>query len=606
MQHTAIAAKEDVGTETRAFLGVERSVTGKRWRVRATDERLAVGLAQRLDVPEAVGRILAARGIGFGEAEAFLRPTLRDLLPDPSRLAGMDAAARRIADAVAGGESVAVFADYDVDGATSAALLHRFFASVGRDLTIYVPDRLNEGYGPTAEALLALHRGGASLVVTVDCGITAFEALDAAAAAGLDVIVADHHAAEGHLPPAVAVVNPNRLDDTSGLRYLAAIGVTFLLVVAVNRVLRERGYYVDRPEPDLRQWLDLVALGSVCDCVPLVGINRAFVAQGLKVMAQWNNAGLYALAQLVNLDTPPGAHHAGFIFGPRINAGGRVGQAGLGARLLACDDGALATAMAQRLDQANRARQEIEAAVLQDAMARIVAAGQDRDGSPVVVVAGEGWHPGVIGIVASRLVERLALPVCVVALGKGVGTGSGRSVPGADLGAAVIAARQAGLLVRGGGHPMAAGFSVPVDQIEALQAFLSDRLAAAVDAANRAPALGVDGAISVGGASPSLVSILARVGPFGIGNPEPRFVIPGARLAHVSVVGADHVRCVLTDPGGARLDAIAFRVAGEPLGRALSQGDGGLMHVAGRLRLNTWNGCAKSQLLIDDVAPVAS
>lgn len=599
---TLISAEMEDADDT--FLGVDRSFTGKRWRMRAVDERRALGLAQRLDVPDIIGRVLAARGIGFDEAETFLRPTLRDLLPDPSRLADMDKAATRLADAVIAGERVAVFADYDVDGATSAALLSRYFAAVGRDLRIYVPDRLNEGYGPTAEALLALHREGISLVVTVDCGITAHDALSAAAEAGLAVIVADHHAAEAHLPSAVAVVNPNRLDDSSGLGHLAAVGVTFMLVIAVNRALRARGYFANRPEPDLRQWLDLVALGSICDLVPLVGVNRALVTQGLKVMARWDNTGLRALAKLIELNAPPGTYHAGFVFGPRINAAGRVGEAGLGARLLACDDPQSAADMAKRLDAANRERQEIEAAVVGEAMARIAASGQDRDQTPVVVVAGEGWHPGVIGIVASRLVERLGRPVCVVAVKDGVGTGSGRSVPGADLGAAVIAARQEGLLLRGGGHAMAAGFSVARENMEAFAAFLAERLAENVKAAVNAPTLSVDGAVAVAGASSSLVSVLAQVGPFGMGNPEPRFVVNGARLTYVSVVGDNHLRCVLTDAAGSRLDAIAFRAANGELGQGLRQNNGRPLYVAGRLRENTWGGRSKPQLLIDDAAEV--
>jgi single-stranded-DNA-specific exonuclease len=591
-------------TGTSGFLGERLSVTGRRWLPQPLDSRLAQALCQRLDLPEVVGRVLAARGVGLEAAADFLDPTLRAHLPDPSRLHDMDRGARRLAEAIGNGEPVAVFADYDVDGATSAALLHRFFAALGSELRVYVPDRLREGYGPSAEPLLRLAREGVRVVVTVDCGITAHQPLQAARAAGLDVIVVDHHAAEVHLPPATAVINPNRLDDTSGQGHLAAVGVTFLLLVAINRCLRERGFFRQRPEPDLRRWLDLVALGTVCDVVPLTGVNRAFVAQGLKVMAAWNNAGLRALATGAGLDRPPGTYHVGFVFGPRINAAGRVGDAGLGWRLLACDDAVTAADLARRLDQANRARQEIEAAVVDEALARIAAADADRDSSPVVVVAAESWHPGVVGIVASRLVERLQRPVCVVALRDGIGTGSGRSLPGVDLGAAILAARHAGLLLRGGGHAMAAGFQVEQGRLPELAGFLGERLAVGVAAARAAPALYFDGSVSVSGAKPELASLLARLEPFGAGNPEPRLFVESPRVASAGVVGGGHVRCVLADPWGGRVDAIAFRAADQPLGRALLADDGRPLHVAGRLRENTWGGRVRAQFVIDDAAGV--
>ena len=584
------------------FLGVARSLSGKRWLERPADDRQALAMAQRLDLPEIVGRVLAARGVDADDAPGFLAPKVRDGLPDPSHLKDMDAGVERLAGAVMGGERIAVFADYDVDGATSAALLARFLGAVGEPPLLYVPDRRREGYGPSAEAFEHLRRQGAAVVVCVDCGTTAHEPLQAAARAGLDVVVVDHHEGEARLPPAVAVINPNRLDEESPHRQLAAVGVTFLLVVALNRALRRAGWYAARGEPDLMEWLDLVALGTVCDVVPLTGVNRALVAQGLTVMAGRGNTGLRALADVAKLSEAPGTYHAGFILGPRINAGGRIGEAGLGARLLITDDAVEAAAIAGRLDDLNRERQAVEAAVLDAAAAVIEAAGEPA--AALVLVAGEGWHPGVIGIVAGRLKERFNRPVLVVSLDGDMGTGSGRSVPGADLGAAVIAARQAGLLVKGGGHAMAAGFTVERQRIRDLEGFLAERLAAALDADDLVPRLRLDGAIRTAGATRELVAALEKVAPFGAGNPEPRFAVSGARIVRADVVGGDHVRCILVGEDTARLKAIAFRALDGPLGRALLDHGGAPFHVAGRLRRDTWRGRNDLQLLIDDAARV--
>ena len=469
-------------------LGVERSAGGRRWRSREGDARLGLTLAQRHGLPEVVGRIMAARGIGLEDAAVWLDPTLKALLPDPSQLKDMDRAADRIADAVRSGETIAIFGDYDVDGATSTALLLRFLRSVEGLVATYIPDRMTEGYGPNAPALLSLRQRGAAVAVTVDCGITAFEPLETAAEAGLDVVVVDHHVAEPRLPRAHSVVNPNRLDDDSGHGQMAAVGVTFLLAVAVNRALRDAGWYAGRPEPDLRQWLDLVALGTVCDVVPLTGVNRAFVAQGLKVMAQRGNPGIAALADIARMGEAPEAWHAGFLLGPRVNAGGRVGEAGLGAALLSASDYATALPIAQRLDAWNSERKEIEAACLEEAIA-LVEASDLHDG--LVYAASEGWHPGVIGIVAGRLKERYNRPACVVALADGSGRGSGRSVSGVDLGSAVIAARQQGLLVNGGGHAMAAGFTVSADRQADFRAFLAERIMAQTGGAGPVAELGL-------------------------------------------------------------------------------------------------------------------
>ncbi|GAA4255930.1 single-stranded-DNA-specific exonuclease RecJ [Azospirillum formosense] len=591
------------------FLNVAHSLSGKRWQARPYDERLAWGLAQGRGLPEIVGRVLAARGVTEEACDGFLNPTLKALLPDPSRFKDMDVAAERIARAIMDGEPVAVFGDYDVDGATSSALLRRFFRSVGADLRIYVPDRMKEGYGPNGPALLRLKAEGVRLVVTVDCGISAFAALDAAAEAGLEVVVLDHHAAEPRLPPAVALVNPNRLDEDGAYRTLCAAGVTFLAVVAVNRALRGAGFYAGRNEPNLMEWLDLVALGTVCDVVPLTGLNRALVAQGLKVMARRANPGLSALSDVAGVKEKPDAYHAGFVLGPRVNAGGRVGASDLGARLLSTDDPMEAMELAQKLEAHNAERRAVEQGVLADAMARLEEHAEEL--AELVFVAGEGWHPGVIGIVASRLKERYSRPACVIALEEGadgtvIGKASGRSVRGVDLGAAVIAARQEGLLMAGGGHRMAAGFTVAGDKLAALQAFLTGRVAEQVAAAPLVPTLELDGALSVGAANTSLVDRLNQLGPFGTGNAEPRFAVTDARVVRADVVGANHVRCILQGGDGARLKAIAFRALDSEMGKALLMGRGSPFHLAGVLRIDRWNGAEGVQLLIDDAAPSQS
>lgn len=591
-----------------AILGVERSLGGRRWQARsagdpAADERLGMAMAQRFGLPEIVGRLLANRGETPDSAGDFLEPSLKRALPDPSHLKDMDAAVERIAAALENGEPMAVFGDYDVDGATSAALLHRYFADLGVPLRLYVPDRIAEGYGPNAEALLRLHGEGIRLVLTVDCGISAHEPLAAAQAAGLDVVVLDHHVAEPALPPAVAVVNPNRLDEDSPHKTLAAVGVTFLLLVALNRALRGRGRFENRPEPDLMALLDLVALGTVCDVVPLTGLNRALVARGLAVMARRRNIGLAALADVARLSAPPGAYHASFVLGPRVNAGGRVGRADLGAQLLTADDPAEARRLAERLDGFNAERKAIERTVL--AAAQEGAEAQAAEGLPLVLVAGEGWHPGVIGIVASRIVERTARPACVVALADGTGKGSCRSIPGVDLGAAVIAARQAGLLLNGGGHKMAAGLTVEAGRVDALHRYLCERVEGAVAAAGAVRTLGIDAVLTPSGATRALQEQIERVGPFGAGNPEPRFALSGARIAKADVVGDSHVRCFLADAQGGRLKAIAFRSLGEPLGDALLNAGGGALNLAGKLRADDWKGREDVQFLIDDGAATA-
>lgn len=582
---------------TAALFGVERSAKGARWIGRAADDRLALALSQRHALPEIVARVLAARGVGLDDAPAFLNPTLRALLPDPSVLRDMDRAAARIARAVTAGEGIAVFGDYDVDGATSTALMVRYLRALGIEPQIHIPDRIAEGYGPNAQALEKLRAGGAGLVVTVDCGTTAFDALEGAA--GLDVVVIDHHTAEPRLPKVAAVVNPNRLDQDPGLGQLAACGVTFLALVALNRALRKLGVFANRTEPDLLALLDLVALGTICDVVPLTGLNRALVGQGLKVMAQRRNTGLAALADVARVTETVDAYHAGYILGPRINAGGRIGRADLGARLLATEDKAEAARIAALLDEHNVDRKTVEAEVMAAAIGQVEAA----EAGPVILVAGEGWHPGVVGIVAGRLRERYGRPSCVVGFEGGIGKASGRSVPGVDLGAAVIAARQAGLLLSGGGHRMAAGFTVRQERLAELRTYLAEHIDGQVDEP-MVPLVELDGTLVVEAATVELAETLSCLGPFGAGNPEPRFALPRVRVVAASVVGSGgHVACTLVGPDGGRLRAIAFRCADQPVGQALLRRDA-LLHVAGTLRIDRWNGNTRVQLFIDDVAPL--
>lgn len=591
-----------------AFLGVERSLTGRRWAERLSNERMAMAIAQRHGLPEAICRLLAAREVELESVPDFLEPTLRKFLPDPSHLKDMDAAIARVVKAVQAGERIIVFGDYDVDGATSSALLLRFLRSTGADAGVYIPDRRKEGYGPNTAALLELKEKGAAVVITVDCGVTAHEPLAEARRAGLDVIVIDHHQAEIALPPAIAVVDPNRLDEGSPHKQLAAVGVAFLLAVGVNRALRGIGWYGDsRPEPDLRRWLDLVALGTVADVVPLTGINRALVRQGLRVMAERGNAGLAALADVARLREPPGAYHLGFLLGPRVNAGGRVGQADLGARLLASDDPHEVGALAMRLDEFNAERRAIEREVLDQAIEHIERTyGPERQGLPsALLVESEGWHVGVIGIVASRLVERYGRPAFVIGMDGDIGKGSGRSVRGVDLGAAVIAARQSGLLINGGGHAMAAGLTVARDRLSALAAFLDERVAPQLGAAPVVRELGIDAALTPRAATQELVTMIERAGPFGAGNALPRFALTGVRVDYAQPVGEGHVRCTLVGQEKGRIDAIAFRANQTPLGPALLDRTKPILHVAGALRVDRYNGRESVRLQIDDAASAA-
>ena len=588
------------------FLGVHHSLGERVWQLNDVDARIALAIAQQLGVPEIVGRVLAARGVGVDAAPAFLTPTLRDNLPDPASIKDMDRACARLLQAVSTGETIAIFGDYDVDGATSSALLKRYFNALGVASIVYIPDRQREGYGPNAPALKALKAEGAGVVVTVDCGTTAYEALEAAAADGIDVIVVDHHQAGAGTPPCKALVNPNRLDENASVTALAgqvaAVGLTFLLVIGLNRALRDAGWFTaDRPQPNPLAWLDLVALGTVADVVPLTGVNRAFVAQGLKVMAGRTNAGIAALGDVGMLKTPPTTYHAGFVFGPRVNAGGRIGKSDLGTRLLTTDDPIEAAGIAHELDVLNAERRAIEAAVQEEAFAQVEATGAS---DAVIVAAGEGWHPGVIGIVASRLKDRFRRPAFVIALDGGEGKGSGRSISGVDLGAAVNAAVQAGILAGGGGHKMAAGLSIEAGNVSAFRAFLNERLGDLVGALTAEHTLRLDGAVTVTGANAALAETLEQAGPYGAGHREPTFAIPDAGVVKADLVGENHVRCILTSGGGGRLKAIAFRASEEPLGAALfsARQTGASLHLAGKIRLDRWMGRKEAQLQIEDAA----
>jgi single-stranded-DNA-specific exonuclease len=557
----------------------------------------ALAIAQQLGLPELLGRILAARGVAPDQAAVFLKPTLRALLPDPFHIKDMDKAARRIADAIMAREPIAIFGDYDVDGATSSALLIRYLRSFAITPLVHIPDRMKEGYGPNTPALLAFKERGASIVITVDCGTMAFEPLAAAKAAGLDVIVADHHKGDAQMPDAYAVVNPNRADETSPHTQLAACGVTFLLMVAVNQRLKAEGVAT----PDLLAFLDLVALGTICDVVPLTGANRALVTQGLKVLRERGNAGVAAAMDVASLAEAPGTYHAGFIIGPRINAGGRVGKSDLGVRLLATDDPQEAASIAQQLNQFNAERKAIESLVLEEAM-------RDASALPatdsMIVVARQGWHPGVIGIVAGRLKDHFHKPTAVIALSGGTGKASARSVAGLDLGALVVAATHHGLLLGGGGHAMAAGFTVAEAQLEPLKAFFNSQLAA--HAVPRERILHLDGTVSLAAITPEFIRMADSAGPFGAGNPAVRLQLSQVRVVHSAIAGDGHIRAILSETGlgagAGSLKAMAFRSLGTPLGDALMQPSRPALHIAGHARLNIWQGKEKADFFIDDVA----
>jgi single-stranded-DNA-specific exonuclease len=591
-------------TAAEDFLGVTHSVTGRRWRARPADPETIAAHQARLGLSEPLARAMASRGVRSEAGEDFLRPTLRALFPDPSSFADMDRAARILVDALEAGRPMVVFADYDVDGACSAAQLIRWFRHMGRELPLYVPDRLTEGYGPSPAAFRKLRESGAELVITVDCGAAAHDAIEAARQIGLDVVVVDHHLMREAPLAAAAVVNPNRPDCGSGQGVLAAAGVTFVLLAALNREARRRGLFAVRAEPDLRQWLDLAAMGAICDVTQLVGFNRALAALGLRVLSQWRNPGLAALMEGAGLQKGvAGVFEAGFILGPRINAGGRVGRSDLGARLLSTDDPREAADLAACLETLNGERKAIEHAIAEEAALVLERDSNFDPDAPVLVVAREGWHPGVIGIVASRLRERYRKPVIVAGIDRAadIAKGSGRSQPGVNLGRAVQAAFDQGLLLSGGGHAMAAGLSLRPAGLPELREFLCERLRSEAATAALGDALDIDALVSPGGAARTLLDEFAALSPFGPGNPEPLFALADVRVERPSPVSGGHLRCDLVGPVGGRLKAIAWRAADAPLGRRLMAA-GPTVHVAGRLRADEWNGRAGVQLEIEDVA----
>lgn len=598
-------APVNIALTNRPFLNVARSATGKVWRdrldVRASQAALAI--AQRHHVPDLVARILAGRGVDLDEVPAYLDPTIRALLPDPDTLTDMGAAVDRIARAVTAGEQVAVFGDYDVDGATSTALLVDVLRAGGLDPFFHIPDRIFEGYGPNVGAIEQLAARGTTLLITVDCGTTSTEPLAAAKALGLDVVVIDHHQAGEHLPAAVAIVNPNREDDLSGLGHLCAVGLVFITMVGLVRRLRELNHWTtDRSAPDLLAALDLVALGTVADVVPLKGLNRAYVTKGLIALRRRQRPGLTALMDCARLDGPPRPWHLGFLLGPRINAGGRIGDATLGTRLLLTRDPVEARTIAAELDRLNSERQAVEQGILAAAEAEAqLAMGIDNSGS-TVVVSGDGWHPGVVGLVASRLKERFARPAFAIAFTGNTGTGSGRSIPGVDLGRAVRGAVERGLLVKGGGHAMAAGLTVERAHLGDLRAYLEAELAPAVARAEGEGTLTIDGALTASGATPALLEQVAKAGPYGAGNPDPVFAFPAHRLTYAETFGNGHVRAKLVAGDGTALKAVAFRCAEEPLGRAILAARGRSVHVAGALELEQWQGEARVGFRIRDLA----
>ena len=599
-----------MASQPASIFGIESSLSGKSWRWRGGNMDMASGAGSETGGPagledDIITQLLLSRGVPRGDIARHAAPSLRAFMPDPSEFRDMDAAAERLVQAVLTGETITIYGDYDVDGATSAALLIRLLRMLGVEARYYIPDRLLEGYGPSGEALVRIAADGSSLIVTVDCGAMAFEALAQAHEAGVDVIVVDHHKCSAQLPQAAALVNPNRLDESdigAAHGHLAAVGVAFLLAVATVRTLRLRGFFDGRDEPDLFALLDLVALGTVADMAALHGLNRAMVAQGLKVMARREGVGMAALIDASRLTRAPTCSDLGFALGPRINAGGRVGESTLGVRLLTTEDAGEAADIAAQLSQLNEERRAIEAAVQEQAEAQIAS----QHNRAVLVLAGEGWHPGVIGIVAGRIKEKTGKPALVIALDAdeaGNGKGSGRSISGVDLGAAIIAAREEGLLLAGGGHAMAAGLTIAAGKLEALRDWLDHKLGSAITAAMTGQSMLLDLALAPGGLTPDLVETLESAGPFGIGWPGPRVAVGPLRLIKADIVGSDHLRLIVRGEDGASFKGIAFRAAQSEMGQALLHGaQGRRFWLAGRAKIDDWGSRRAAELHVDDAA----
>ncbi|PJI44015.1 MAG: single-stranded-DNA-specific exonuclease RecJ [Rhizobium sp.] len=596
--------EEPVDPVPRAFLGVDRSVSGQRWvsRLDQAGQNRALAMSQLHGMPELVARVLAGRGVAVDEAPGFLEPSIRNLMPDPYRLTDCEAAAERLVQAIGRGERVAIFGDYDVDGAASSALLSRFLHHFGIEAEIYIPDRIFEGYGPNPAAIGQLIDRGARLIVTVDCGSTSLEALAVAKERGIDVVVIDHHQMGHEMPPCLALVNPNREDDLSGQGHLCAAGVVFLVLVATLRVLRQNGHPQAR-SLDLLAWLDLVALATVCDVVPLKGLNRAYVTKGLIAARHQNNAGLAALLRVAGIGGPVTPYHFGFLVGPRINAGGRIGDAALGSRLLTLDDAGEADQIAVKLDELNRERQAMEQVMLAEAEAEALAEYGDGQAASVIVTARDNWHPGIVGLLAARLKEKFKRPAFAIAFDlNGKGTGSGRSINGFDIGRMVRAAVDSGLLVKGGGHAMAAGLTVERANLGRLRSFFDEASAEQVGALAANQTLKIDGALGASGATIALIDQLETAGPFGSGHPQPIFAVPAHRLRDARPVGTTHVKITLEAADGTRLEGIAFRAAETALGDFLLNGRGTQVHVAGTLSADHWQGTRRVQMRVLDAA----
>lgn len=576
----------------------KQSVSGKAWAVRPYDHRLAEALVTQKSIARPVARLLSARGINLDSVDTFLAPTLRDTMPNPATMQDVDKAVARIITALDAGETIAVFGDYDVDGATSSALLIHVLGGLGANVVSYIPDRQREGYGPSVAAMQQLADEGAGLIITVDCGTLSYGPVDAANQAGADVIILDHHKAEPQLPAAAAVVNPNRLDDDSGLGHLAAVGVCFMVMAHLLSALRARD---DTPAVNLLALLDMVALGTVCDMVPLVGLNRTLVAQGLKVMAKRQNIGLTALADVSRISEAPSAYHLGFLLGPRVNAGGRVGESSLGTTLLTTPDRAKAKQIAETLDRLNEERRAIEAEVQEAAMVQAEAQLAGNPDCPVLVVASAKWHAGVIGIVAGRLKDRFGLPAIVISLDGDEGKGSVRSIPDVDMGAAILKAVDAGALMKGGGHAMAAGLTIAADQIDGFTTFIWDLQAEDVRAAKTGAVMALDAALDLGGATVALTEQLDQLGPFGMGNATPKYLFEDVRLVKADIVGGAHIRAIVQGGSGGGIKAMAFRSVDTPIGEALLSNIGQKITLAARIKKDDWGYSPKVELLIEDI-----
>ena len=582
----------------------EKSLGGNIWKMRPFSERLAEQISQRYQLPYLVSTILASKGIDVDSVPDFIAPKMQRLMPDPYCLKDMEKAAERIASAIETGEKIGIIGDYDVDGATSTSVLRLFLESNGIKPYVHIPER-DEGYGPSKMAFDEFAAQGVNFVITVDCGTTAFEVFDYAVEKGFEVITLDHHEAEVKLPKIYALVNPKRIDETNEytyLQYMAAVGVVFMTIVAVNRCLRQKGFYKTHPEPKLLNWLDLVALGTVCDVVPLLGLNRAFVRQGLKVMAQRKNIGLKALIDKSNITEAPSAFHLGYVLGPRINACGRVGEAALGNKLLCASSEFEANFLADKLNAFNDQRKEIEAYVLLKAIEILEGSPQEY---PIAFVSGHDWHQGVIGIVAGKLKERYNVPAFVMSIEADEVKGSARSIAGIDLGALIIAAKEQGLLTKGGGHTMAAGFSLEEDKLDAFKKFAGEYVKSRLGEEKIVPVLEIDGRLSVSGATPALADSLSELEPYGSGNTEPRLMLTNVQIKKASIVGSGHVRCFLSGDNGGSIKAMAFRIADTELGQALLNSGGGLYNVVGVLHKDNWQGRNSVQFIIEDAERVS-